>query len=114
MLTSPFHHSLHLRIAFAARPSPPERPCRRDRVVASSTTPSPSRHPSGPPDFAFDTATVGKNARPDDGETVHRLGSRSSTPRTRSRARARVRQIAEIHGSLELPVDKSVPKSFRA
>ncbi|GBP58883.1 hypothetical protein EVAR_54677_1 [Eumeta japonica] len=55
-----------------ARPSPPERPCRRDRVVASSTK-SPFRPatPSGPPDFAFNTATVGENARPDDGETVH-------------------------------------------
>ncbi|GBP73388.1 hypothetical protein EVAR_21344_1 [Eumeta japonica] len=50
---------------FAARPSPPERPCRRDRVVASSTT-SPYRPatPSGPPDFAFDAATVGKMRGP--------------------------------------------------
>ncbi|GBP96369.1 hypothetical protein EVAR_65699_1 [Eumeta japonica] len=103
MLTSPSLPFFTSVSPFAARPSPPERPCRRDRVVASSTT-SPFRPATrqGRSDFAFNTATVGENARPDDGETVHRLGSRSSTPRTRSRARARVRQIAEIHGSLEL------------
>ncbi|GBP78437.1 hypothetical protein EVAR_52242_1 [Eumeta japonica] len=39
MLTSP-SLPFTLRIALAARPSPPERPCRRDRVVASSTIPT--------------------------------------------------------------------------
>ncbi|GBP21009.1 hypothetical protein EVAR_11040_1 [Eumeta japonica] len=44
MLTSPSLPFFTLRIAFAARPSPPERPCRRDRVVASVPRLLPSRH----------------------------------------------------------------------
>ncbi|GBP96892.1 hypothetical protein EVAR_84145_1 [Eumeta japonica] len=77
-----------------ARPSPPERPCRRDRVVASSTT-SPYRPATrqGRSDFAFDAATVGKCAA-DDGETSTVWG-RGLDARTRSRARARREQPRE-------------------
>ncbi|GBO98359.1 hypothetical protein EVAR_84210_1 [Eumeta japonica] len=97
---------------------PPYRPLQRDhlrdRVVASSTTSLPSRHsvraaPTLPsirlPSVKMRGPTTARRS------TVWGRGPRRS--RTRF-GRARVRQIAEIHGSLELPVDKVSPKSFRA
>ncbi|GBP78751.1 hypothetical protein EVAR_63436_1 [Eumeta japonica] len=67
----------------------------------------------GRTDLTFDFATVGIYVRPVY-ESVHRCRIQVLHTRTRARECARVRQFAEIHGALELPVGICLSNVFRA